>query len=144
MARRWKVFEYLSQWGGGTAFEQLSGQSVAAASAVGLLTMPEFSAVNYFDAGRAVQRMRLCANQNNVCLQPLSAGVFLFARMLHGGREAMSSTMHDELRELRQTFGRIFDRVAEQQEIFLFRLFQAGPSPGRSLRRPVDEILVYS
>ena len=144
MARRWQVVENLAKWGGGSAFEQLSRQGVAAASAVGLLTMPDFSAANYFNAGRAVQRMWLCANQNDVCLQPMSAGVFLFARMLHGGSESMNSAMHEELLELRQVFGRNFHRVAEQQEIFLFRLFQAGPPPGRSLRRPVDEILVCS
>lgn len=88
--------------------------------------------------------MWLCANQNDICLQPMSAGVFLFARMLHGGAQSMTPAMHKELLELREAFARVFHRVADQQEMFLFRLFQAGPPPGRSLRRPVDEILVFS
>lgn len=143
IARDWKAIECLKQWKAGSAFERLSQKTIGGASAIGFITMPEYNPLSFFEGGRAVQRVWLKANQNNISFQPQSPITFLFARLLHGEGADMSTEMIRELTDLRKQFKKLFPLDDRQGEIFLFRLCIADALPAKSLRRSIEDVLVF-
>lgn len=141
MSKDWLVIKYLNEWKGGSGFERLSRKCVANASALGLITMPEYGKESFFNGGRAIQRVWLAANQQNISFQPLTSPVFLFIRLIHGNGKGLTRSIIEELSALRSQFIKLFAVQNEKQEIFLFRLCIAEKPKVRSLRRPVEEVL---
>ena len=142
VAKAWPVVADLKQWGGGGAFAKLTQKTIAAASTVGLLTMPHYSLADFFAGGRALQRIWLQATEQKLAFQPVASTTFLFAHLLHGQGIGLDQAAIAELQSLRQRFVKLFPIVAAQQgEILLFRLAVADTPKVRSLRRPVAQVL---
>ncbi|MCD6064455.1 MAG: hypothetical protein K0R82_2366 [Flavipsychrobacter sp.] len=143
IARNWEVINYLNKWGGGSGLERVSRKSAMAASAIGLITMPEYSMANFFDGGRAVERAWLAATKENIAFQPLSISTFLFNRLAYEGRQTFPEKMANELAELRKEFERLFSIDKRLGEILLFRVFLTEKQPKASLRVPVETVLSF-
>jgi len=142
--RDWNVVQHLSDWKGGTGLEKLTRKTAAGASAVGLVTMPSYSMENIFDGGRALERVWLAANKDNIAFQPISISVFIFHRMRNEGLGIFSAHAAEEIMEMRKNFQKVFPDTLSRCEILMFRLFIADEPAKRSLRTSVDEILSYS
>ncbi|MEZ4869362.1 MAG: Rv1355c family protein [Caldilineaceae bacterium] len=142
VARAWPVVADLKQWGGGGAIAKLTHKTIAAASAVGLLTMPQYSLADFFAGGRALQRVWLTATEQGLAFQPVASAIFLFARLRYGQGVGLDQEAIAELTHLRQRFIKLFPIVDKQQgEILLFRLAVADTPTVRALRRPVEQVL---
>jgi hypothetical protein len=141
IARSWDAVMYLKKWKGGGAFEKLGRKNVAAASALGVVTIDGFTPRHLCNAGRAVQRMWLKAHQLGLSLQPMTAATFLFARLEHGNGEELDNEDRAELSRLRQQFVRLFALERERHDVFLFRLFRGDTPEVKSLRRPLEDVL---
>lgn len=137
----WPSMECLRKIGGGRALESTARKSIAAASAVGLVTVPGASRESYFGSGRAVQRIWLTATDLGLALHPMTGLVYLFARLERGGGEGLRDGDVRELRELRARYRGILNPPPDRAETFLFRVGVAGPPTARSLRRHLDEVL---
>jgi len=144
MVKDWEVVEYLNEWQGGSALERLTRKSANAASAIGLITMPSFGSDNFFEGGRAVERVWLAAAKDNISFGPLSVSTFLFNRYLREGSGAFSENVANELGALRKEFQRIFSIDDRFGEILLFRIFLSEPAKSRSLRKSVEDTLSFS
>lgn len=136
-----RVVKLLAEWGGGKALEKMGRKAISAASAVGLITMPEFNALNYIKGGRAVERMWLTASVNGVSIQPMLAAPLHFARLIHGNGEGMPDFMKNEFIELRKQYLELFPKAENRGEIFLFRLCVAREPEIKSYRYPVSKVL---
>lgn len=134
------VVKYLADWRGGKALEKMARKSMASASAIGLITMPEFSAINYILGGRAVERMWLVATESNISIQPMLAATLHFARLNFGGGEGLPDFMKEEFNSLYKRFGTLFPQISGKGEIFLFRLCIAEKPTIKSYRLPVDKV----
>ncbi len=147
VAKAWPVVADLKQWGGGGGFAKLTQKTIAAASAVGLLTMPHYSPADFFAGGRALQRIWLQATAQQLAFQPVASATFLFARLIHGQGVGLDQAEIAELQRLRQRFVKLFPLVAtegvtaQEGEILLFRLAVAETPTVRALRRPVGQVL---
>ncbi len=137
------VIEMLNKLEGGKAFEKISKDAVASSSAVCLITMPEFSPINYINGGRAMQRAWLAANKKGVSFHPVSSPLFFFAKMMYGDGSDMPQAMIAELKALRKRFESLIQTGDNKGEVFLFRLAKAGEPSVRSLRKPVTEVLSF-
>lgn len=135
-----RVINYLAEWRGGKGLERITRKSMASTSAVGLITMPEFSSLNYILGGRAVERMWLTATELGISLQPMLAATLHFARLNHGGGEGMPEYMKQEFSELYKRFGTVFPQISGKGEIFLFRLCIAEKPTIKSYRLSVDKV----
>lgn len=142
MARDWKAIELLAEWKTGKAFEKMTHRQLDGAGAIGFLTMPDYSQKSFYDGGRALQRIWLECTRLGIAFQPVSPSTFFFARMLHGAGEELPEWMRAELGELRSLFTQTFSTHNQNGEIFLFRLFKSDNTPVKSLRKPIDEILI--
>jgi tRNA A37 threonylcarbamoyladenosine dehydratase len=144
VAKNWEVINTLKNWGKGSVFGKLSNVSVLSSSAMCLITMPAYSPINYFNAGRSLQRTWLTANKLNISLQPLSAATFFFARLIKGNGEELDNDTQKELKQLREVFLNVMklDSIATN-DIFLFKLSIANQPKIKALRRKLEDVLIY-
>jgi molybdopterin/thiamine biosynthesis adenylyltransferase len=141
VAKSPEVIKLLNRWGGGSAFEKLSRDRIKSSSAIGLITMPSYEAKNFIKGGEAVQRVWLQANLQNLSFHPISAPLFLFARLNQGNGVELPAAARTALEKLQQQLQGVFPQLVDQQGIFMFRLSYADEASVRSLRKPLDEIL---
>jgi hypothetical protein len=139
----WDRVAFLSALGGGGAFEEGAKKSVAAASAIGLLTFPGTGAGSFFQGGRALQRVWLTASALRLALQPMSAMIYLLARLERGQGEGLEEAERRALADLRDRHRALFPLPAGDAEVLLFRVAHADAPSARALRRPVEEILSF-
>jgi hypothetical protein len=141
LSARWDAMEMLVQIKGGSGLEKLTRKSIAAASAVALLTTPGTSRESYLRGGRGVQRVWLTASRLGLAFQPMSILPFLFARLERGGGEGLTEQDVQSLRSIRSAYRELFEIQPANAEVFLFRLAKASPPEVRAVRRPVDDVL---
>ncbi|WP_437276122.1 Rv1355c family protein [Sorangium sp. So ce375] len=142
ICRDWRTMELVQRWGGGGALEKSARKAIAGAMAVGLITLPRAGLADYFQGGRAVERAWLTATQRGIAVYPMATLPYLFARLIRGHGEGMDPESVEVARALRERYVRLFDVTDATAEILLFRLSLAGPPSTRSLRRPLEDVLV--
>jgi hypothetical protein len=136
-----EVVKLLAEWRGGKALEKMAQKSVGSASAIGLITMPEFSSLSYFTGGRAVERIWLTATGLGISMQPLLAATLHFVRLKHSNGEGMPDFMKEEFGLLYKRFEALFPEAKDKGEIFLFRLSVTNPPAIKSYRLSLEKVL---
>lgn len=136
----WEVMELVGRFGGGRGLAKLAKKGVLSASAVGLLSMPSARPIDFFHGGRVLQRLWLTATARGYALQPMTALLYMFARLVRGGGEGFSDAERAELAKLRARHEELFPE-AGAGELMLFRVIRGGPPRVRSLRRRVHQVL---
>lgn len=127
--------------GRGRALEEMSRDTIAGSSAVGLLWFDGSEAEDreaWLGAGRAVQRVWLQATEEGLAFHPMTAILYMFELLDEG---VYSATEAAELRTLRERVARCFGTGPGRTLTFLFRLGHAPGATARSLRLPLDHIL---
>ena len=141
MCRDRTSLDFIRALKGGNGLKKMSMKSVASASAVGLITMPEVSRLNFLQGGRAFERAWLFASGIKISFHPMTALPYMFLRMNHGKGQGLAPEWQEELVLLRTKYEKLFSLKGNEAEIMLFRISCAEPSETRSLRRNVHEIL---
>jgi nitroreductase len=141
----WPGMEFLRGIGGGGALEKAAKDAFSRCSAAGLLVMPGAARPEtYFRGGRALARLWLTATSLKLGIHPMSASVYLFARLERGRGQGFSEDQARALEELRRRYLSVLPVMASAEtEILLFRISDASPPRVRSLRRPVDDVLSF-
>lgn len=128
---------------GGHAFKKSVQKAVAASSALGIISMPEYSAVNFLKGGRAVERIWIEANLRGISFQPISQLIFMLARLTQGGGEEMDPYYQRQFEDSREKFATLVPELEGRQAVFIFRLAMANQPSTVSLRRPIDSSFFY-
>ncbi len=143
IAREKQVINLIKAWNGGGAFKRLTKKAIDGAGAVGVLSLTGKSRTHYLNAGRALEKIWLEANLNGISFHPVSACLFMYARLLQGGGEGLDPETIKALSQLRPSFEKVFCRRKNSQEMFIFRLTNCGDPEFRSLRKPVEQSLYF-
>ena len=144
VAKKWPVMKHLNDWGLGTGLERIGIKSVAASSALGLITMPAFSFEDFYTGGRAMERVWLAANKNGISVHPISISTLLFNAFIYGEKNAFEGKMKEEVIECRKKFIDIFSIKEPLGEVLLLRFFKAGAPKDRSVRYPLEQVLKFN
>ncbi|MHA4896146.1 Rv1355c family protein [Pedobacter sp. PWIIR3] len=144
VAKNKEVINLLNEWGGGAAFEKLSKGAIVTSAGIGLITMPEYDADNFVNGGQAVQNVWLDANLKGIAFHPISAPLFLFARLNHSNGEGLTDQMLEELNSLQNELLEVFPILKDRQGIFIFRLSYADEASVRSFRKPLEDVLKFN
>lgn len=139
-----EVVKLLADWRGGKALEKIANKAINSASAVGLITMPQFNSENYINGGRAVERLWLTAADCGISMQPMLAATLHFARLKYGNGEGLPDFMKEEFGQLHHQFLEIFPEAVNRAEVFLFRLSLADMPAVRSYRYSVEKVFKHS
>ncbi|WP_437973864.1 Rv1355c family protein [Sorangium sp. So ce295] len=142
ICRDYRALELVRRWGGGRGLERMAQKAIRCAAAVGLITLPRARLTDYFQGGRAVERAWLTATQLGIAVYPMTTLPYLFARLIRGRGEGLDAETAEAAAGLRERYLRLFDVTDATAEVLLFRLSLAGPVSARSLRRPIDDVLV--
>jgi len=144
VAGDWKAVELLSDWDQGNAFKKLSLKAVKSASAIIVFTITDFTLTQLINAGMAVEKAWIFADQEGVSVHPILSPAFFFNRLIHGKGEGLPIHLANKLSLLRKRFLRIFPLDLEneggQKEVFLMKVAIAEDMGARSLRKNKSEI----
>lgn len=137
---RGDVIETMRDIDAGQGLGQASKKAMAGASAVGLVRSRGESPAHYIEAGSKVQQAWLLAQARGFALQPLTAMLYVFARLQHDG-PGLSHTERFAYRRSCTSLHELFPAHENATDVFAFRLALAAPPSARALRRTVDELL---
>jgi hypothetical protein len=135
------LMELVGKLGAGQGLERPTRKAVAAAAAVGLVSVSNTGRTSYFAGGRALERVWLRATALGLAFQPMTPLLYLFPRLLEGGGAELDQREQAELGELHREFEALFGPRGSRVDVMLFRLARVGPPTARSLRRRVDDVL---
>ena len=139
-----EAIRLVSQWNGGEALEEMSRDQVASSAAVGILTMPDFSAHSMLDAGRAIERVWLAATSHGISFQPLLASVIHFARVKYGGGAGIPEKISGEFSVLNKEFNKLVGlEDGGDVPMFFFRMCYAEAPKLTSQRLDAGDIFRY-
>jgi hypothetical protein len=119
----------------------MSVKAVAAAAAVGLLTLEADTPEAWLHGGRAMQRVWLAAAALGVSLQPMTALLFMFDMLGSASVDAFTERERARLADLQVRLDRVFDERVGAPRAMLFRLAYAPEPTARSLRRPSSMVI---
>jgi hypothetical protein len=140
LARSWKALQMLRRLGLGFALGDLSRKTVAASSALGLITGPGDSPEDWFESGRALQRVWLEANAGGLAMQPMTASLYVFIRLNDQG-EGLDELDQERFSALRDRLRELLPLPDGHHEAMMFRVARVGSVTARALRRRVEDVL---
>lgn len=128
------VIDKIVEWDGGSAFEKLSRKSTDTAGAIGIITRPEHSALDFVKAGRDMERVWIGANAHQIGFQPQSPISLILQRLEE--KADLNTKQADQLNLASQKLQDALMPYTNGRPVFLFRLFYSNKPVVKSLRRP--------
>jgi molybdopterin/thiamine biosynthesis adenylyltransferase len=138
-----KVVNLLTKWDKGHALEGLMQYYAMFSDGIGMLTQDDQGQSTYFEGGRATERVWLAANLAGISFQPISACLFIFNRYEQEGKEPFGE-FGPAVEAAYNNYSEIFKINDKEKRVFIFRLFKGEEPSVRSLRRNLDEHLIYA
>ena len=140
--RNEKVIRTINKLEGGYGFDSLSKKIVKTASALCMITLPEYNLKNFFEGGRAMERFWLQATNLNLAVHPVISPFYLFSRILHGNGEGLDLKTIKELTGLRKKFDEIAKLGNNRAEVFFTKIAIAEEPVLKAYRLPLEQVLV--
>jgi molybdopterin/thiamine biosynthesis adenylyltransferase len=137
-----KVVNTIKELGGGGAFDTLAKRTVADASALSMITLPEYNLKNFFEGGRSMERFWLAATNLDIAVHPLISPFYLFPRITHSEGEGLDAKNIAELKSLRNQFEQLTKIGNNQAEVFLTKIAIAPAPVIKTHRLPIEDVLI--
>lgn len=136
-----RAVEFLKKIKGGNAFKYLALKQFQSSPAIGLITLPQHTPLNYIKGGMAAEKLWLSATSLGYQIHPVNVPLIFFYKNdfqefndLPEESRKQFLKIHEELKQL----FKITDNIAE---IFMFRIFKAESSSQRTIRKPLNKTL---
>jgi molybdopterin/thiamine biosynthesis adenylyltransferase len=142
IARRPEVMAHLSDWNAGHALGMATRTAIRSSSALAVVTVAGTRPVDYVRGGSAVERLWLDAERSGLAVQPVSP-VFIYATEDSDFVDLVGERA-PALRVLSERFREAAGIEDAEQLALVLRLSHAPPPSVRSLRLPLDQVLVRS
>lgn len=137
-----QVVQTLKDLEGGHALDMLAKRTVANASALCMITLPQYNLKNFFEGGRSMERFWLAATNLNIAVHPLISPFYLFPRVTHSNGEGLDPGSIAELKNLREKFLNFTGIGDNRAEIFLTKIAVAPEPLVKTHRLPLENVLV--
>jgi hypothetical protein len=138
-----QAIAFLREMKGGAAFTKMVNKAVAFSSALGIVTMPEYTELDFLKGGRAVERIWIEANLAGLSFQPIAQLVFMMAHAERESDTGIDVDYHREIGRLSNLFYQLLPELKNRQPVFIFRLAKSGEPKLRSLRRPLESTFFF-
>ncbi|MBP6898878.1 MAG: molybdopterin biosynthesis protein MoeY [Burkholderiaceae bacterium] len=140
----WDRIAFMNRWMGGTLTPRLEMDLLpalrCAAHFVLAAERPPQYLMDYVNAGRAIQRVWLCATTLGLVHQP-AVTPLVFSRYVREGRRFSSIPTCEALARSIEEGGRQLMGDLAPRAVWIGRIGHAPQTAARSLRRPLDELL---
>ncbi|MET0343550.1 MAG: Rv1355c family protein [Polyangiales bacterium] len=118
-----------------------SHKAMSGACALGVLRARGSDPRAYFEAGMRMQRLWLRANAEGLALQPMTALLYVFARLDAKDGGGLSEPDRTSFAGVRAAYRELLPPRPGMSDVFAFRLTSAEPPSARALRLPVEAVL---
>lgn len=135
-----KMIDFLAEIKGGGAFGRLLSQQFNSSSAIGLITMPDHEVNSWIKAGIAAEKLWLGATAKGFQIHPVNVPLLFFYKSTVENDVTISLERKQQLAILEKELNLIFDKPENQTSTFMFRIFEASPSPERTIRKSNNKI----
>lgn len=136
-----RVMEHIKNNELGNGFTKISHRSAASASAIGIITVPSFSKVDFLYAGMLSERIWLKATDLNLAFQPLISPVYFFMRLVEGQGAGLNKEEQSQLHVLRDKLYNTLPQLNKDDSLaYLFRINIAKEIKYRSTRRAFQDV----
>ena len=142
IARDPAAIHFLHQMHKGSGFKKLTAKNVSAASSIGVLSMDGQEARHFLQGGRALERVWLEANHRGIAFQPVAQIIFMAEQLLAHEKSVFNAYEQSELLDIHTRFSKITDLRNGRFPVFVFRLCYADVPRVRSLRKPVNQVMI--
>lgn len=132
-----RMIGFLQQIDGGSGFKRLSMMQFMASSAVGLITMPKGEISTFIKGGIAAEKLWLGATALALQIHPVNVPLIFFFKNSVEDSLLIPSDIKAQLTQAENNFNQIFSTTANEQAIFMFRIFKATPSPEKTIRKSI-------
>lgn len=145
-----RIFKFLSSWNlvrflNFLGFSRLvpaqSYKLCTSSSALCVLLMQGLNSESFVDGGRVLQRIWLTAASLGLSLHPMTGITFLIQKLRMGEDKGLSNSHRELLIDIYQRLKDIFP-IENKAIIMSFRIGYAEQPSDKSLRLPVEEVLV--
>ncbi|WEK20752.1 MAG: Rv1355c family protein [Candidatus Pedobacter colombiensis] len=136
-----RAVEFLKKIKGGNAFKYLALKQFQSSPAIGLITLPQHSPLDYLKGGMAVEKLWLTATALGYQIHPVNVPLIFFYK--NGIQESndLPEEIRNQIFNLHQKLKHLFKITDNIAEIFMFRIFKAESSPQRTIRKPLNKTL---
>jgi hypothetical protein len=135
------AMDLLSQWNAGRSFMKMTRENIASSSGLVVISTRDTTPSGWLEAGRAVQRVWLKATELACSVHPCAAPILLSHHVRFGNGSGFDTTEQAALLDLSQRLSRIFN-LGTREPVFMMRLAYAPPPTARSLRLPLNALLL--
>ncbi len=135
------VVRTLKDLDGGYALDMLAKRTITNASALCMITLPEYNLKNFFEGGRSMERFWLAAANLNMAVHPLISPFYLFPRITHSNGEGLDPKSILELTDLRKKFINLTKLEENRAEVFLTKIAIAPEPVVKTHRLPLEKVL---
>lgn len=139
IVKREDVAKFARNQCGAMVLAQQGQSAVVGSSAVGLVTIEGKSVEAQLRGGQSIQRLWLLATSLGLALHPITALIYMFTADFS---PRLNTVERSKLSELCERFEQLFPKRHNDSQLLLFRLSVGQPSARRSLRRPLDDVLL--
>jgi len=126
----------------GKALTAIARNAVNAASAIGLISVVGESPTDMLRGGQAIEHLWLKANELGLAWHPMTALIPMFDMLNSPTALIFEPWALERLSDLSERFNLLFTPSPRQLRLMLFRLSPASAPSARSLRRPVETVLL--
>lgn len=141
LLQHWPLVEKLNRVGISTVASQSAEKLARSASAIGLITTRGENGDDLLRCGRTMQRAWLEATRLGLGFQLMTGITFLMARVRRGASADLSFPQIEAIRAAEQQLREIF-RLQADIPVILFRVGHCAEPSARSLRRPLDQVII--
>lgn len=138
----WTFVRFLNMFGFSKFVPAQSYNLCKGSSALCLLLMEGTGFDSFINGGRVFQRIWLTAASLGLSLHPMTGITFLIQRLRMTGKNDLSATHQKLLLDLEGQLKKIFPINENKSIIMTFRIGYADQPSDKSLRLPVEEVLV--
>jgi hypothetical protein len=135
------AMDLLSQWNAGRSFMKMTRENIASSSGLVIISTQDATPAGWLEAGRAVQRVWLKATEQACSVHPCAAPILLSHHVRFGNGSGFDTTERSALLDLSLRLSRIFN-LGTREPVFMMRLAYAPSPTARSLRLPLNELLL--
>lgn len=143
IASQWPIVNLLNKWDLGRGLGRIQRKCIAGSSAVGIITMPKFSQNDFYQGGRALERLWLGATKEKISVHPASISSLMFNTFEFGDKEIFPPKMRAEIEKMRNEFYQLFNIDLNAGVVLFLRFCIAKDPKGKSIRFPVEYILSF-
>jgi len=134
--RHWHLTRLLNAFGLSHTIPRQSSAGYAASSAIGAIIMTGERNEDFFNAGRAFERLWLRATTLGLSLQPVTALPYLEQRLRSGQTETLSDAHKELVRIANRHIHELFAITANEHAAMIFRIGYDGRPTARSHKLP--------